>query len=91
MKKVFLSLSVLAVIFTVACNKVEEEIKIKKEIFSGCAQKGPFLNGSSVTISELNKNLDQTGKTYSTKIVDNFGNFEQKNIELISSYVMQNK
>jgi hypothetical protein len=74
-----------------ACKKSDDNGQptqpVEKEIFSGYAQKGPFINGSSVTISELKGNLDQTGKTYSTTISDNLGSFEQKNIELISQYV----
>ena len=61
---------------------------INKAVFSGYVQKGPFINGSSVTISELNENLDQTGKTYFTTISDNTGGFEQKNIDLVSNYVL---
>ena len=60
---------------------------ISKAVFSGYVQKGPFINGSSVTISELDENLDQTGKTYFTTIANNSGSFEKKNIELISNYV----
>ena len=84
----FCYLAVLAVCFT-ACKKNDDEqsVRVKKEVFSGYAQKGPFVNGSSVTISELKENLDQTGKTYFTTISGNSGSFEQKNIELISSYV----
>jgi len=100
-KKFFSILTVVAVLFT-ACDKddpikgnfvkkpVKDPIKeepVKKEIFGGYAQKGPFVAGSSVTISELRANLDQTGKTYSTTISDNSGSFEQRNIELVSSYV----
>ena len=58
---------------------------ISKAVFSGYAQKGPFINGSSVTIIELDENLDQTGKTYLTTISDNLGSFEKKNIELVSN------
>jgi hypothetical protein len=82
-KYFFYYLAVLAMLFT-ACN---DDLKVKKEVFGGYAQKGPFVNGSSVTISELNANLDQTGRTYSTSIVDNSGRFEQRNIELVSNYV----
>jgi hypothetical protein len=85
----FCYLALLAVSFT-ACKKSDDgqsSPQIKKEIFSGYAQKGPFTNGSSVTILELKENLDQTGKTYFTTISDNLGNFEQKNIELISRYI----
>ena len=67
---------------------VTENPLITKAVFSGYVQKGPFINGSSVTISELDENLDQTGKTYFTTISDNSGSFEKKNIQLISNYVM---
>ena len=85
----FKYLVIVAVSFT-ACKKSDDgqsAPQVKKGIFSGYAQKGPFANGSSVTILELKKDLDQTGKTYFTTISDNLGNFEQKNIELISRYI----
>jgi len=73
---------------------VEEELPppvenpvITKSVFSGYAQKGPFINGSSVSIYELDSELNQTGRVYSTRITSNSGAFEQKNIELSSPYV----
>ena len=81
----FMAVLVVAVLFT-ACDKGSKD-QVKKEIFSGYAQKGPFVVGSSVTIIELDESLDQTGKTYLTTISDDFGSFEQKNIELVSNYV----
>jgi hypothetical protein len=81
-KKIYY-LALLALVFA-ACNA---DIEVKKDVFGGYAQKGPFINGSSVTISELDKSLDQTGRVYSTSIISNTGAFEQKNIELISNYV----
>jgi hypothetical protein len=71
-----------------SCKKDESnDIMIKKELFDGYVQKGPFINGSSITISELDDKLNQTGRSYSTTIADNSGKFEQKNIELSSNYV----
>ena len=52
-----------------------------KESFKGYIQKGPYINGSSVTITQLDEEMNQTGKVFSTQIIDNSGNFEQKNIE----------
>ena len=79
-------LAVIAVLFT-ACKKDEKTPQVKKDVFSGYAQKGPFMTGASVTIMELDTTLNQTGKTYFTTISDNLGSFEQKNIELVSNYV----
>ncbi len=70
---------------TIVLEKPAEPLK--KELFSGYVQKGPFINGSSVTISELDTLLDQTGRSYSTTVSDNSGSFEQKKIELVSKYV----
>jgi len=84
--------AVIAVLFS-ACRKIDngqnggESPQVRKAIFSGYAQKGPFTTGSSIMISELKSNLDQTGKVYSTTISDNLGSFEQKNIELISQFM----
>ena len=58
-----------------------------KENFKGYIQKGPYINGSSVTITQLDEEMNQTGKVFSTQIIDNSGNFEQKNIEFTSDFV----
>jgi hypothetical protein len=54
---------------------------------SGYVQKGPYLNGSSVTIYELDANLNQTGKSFNTQISNNYGLFELPNITMASQYV----
>ena len=66
-----------------------EEISnvVKKELFDGYVQKGPFSSGSSVIIYELDDALNQTGKSFATSIINNKGNFEQKNFELVTQYV----
>ena len=82
-RKLVAVVAIVAVVLFTACNKE----KVKKDVFSGYAQKGPFVMGSSVTISELDANLNQTGKTYITTISDNSGSFELTGIEFISNYV----
>ena len=58
-----------------------------KVTLNGVAQKGPFLNGSSVIISELDSEYSQTGKSFNVQIEDNSGKFNIKNIPLVSSYI----
>lgn len=58
----------------ISCEKNNLEPVIRQEI-QGFAQKGPYLIGSSISIYELNENLAQTGKSYSSQITDNKGNF----------------
>jgi hypothetical protein len=87
--KKLLSIFSIAFLFLYSCETLVDkpEETLKKELFAGYVQKGPFVNGSSVLISELDNQLNQTGRTYSTTVADNAGSFEQKKIELVSSYV----
>jgi len=81
------SLFVLMLLFA-SCESKEKPVEpLKKEVFSGYVQKGPFINGTAVSILELDASLNQTGRSYSTTVADNLGSFEQKNIELVSDFV----
>ena len=53
----------------------------------GYAQKGPFINGSAITVFDLQANLSPSGKSFSEQITDNKGTFELDNIELSSNFV----
>ena len=53
----------------------------------GHAQKGPFLNGSSVIVTSLDTSLNQVGITYNTQIIDNSGYFFANGLNLASSFV----
>ncbi|WPP52726.1 Kelch repeat-containing protein [Catalinimonas niigatensis] len=54
---------------------------------SGYVQKGPFINGTAITISELDKKLVTTGKNFTTQIADNKGSFSLKGVKLKSNFV----
>lgn len=85
MKIKILTIGFLLLIFS--CNKDDQNsVMIKKELLTGYIQKGPYINGSSITISELDNDLNQTGRSYYTSVINNTGKFEQKNIELTSYY-----
>jgi hypothetical protein len=45
---------------------------------SGKIEKGPFSKGSIISFFELDSNLSQTGRSYSTTINDNEGNYDLK-------------
>lgn len=53
----------------------------------GFVQKGPFITGSSITLSELNLELEPTGRIFSTQIEDNSGRFLLPDVELESNFV----
>jgi hypothetical protein len=56
--------------------------------FSGKAQKGPFITGTSINLNELNANLGQTGRSFSATISQDDGSFDLDNIELNSDRVL---
>jgi hypothetical protein len=86
MKQMRLLQIILLCLILTACEK-EKNTGLSIEKISGYAQKGPFLNGTSVTISELTPALLSTGKNYPAQILDNSGTFEIKNVELASQYI----
>ena len=78
---------VLLICVLVSCEKHDNNTNnLSIEKISGYVQKGPYINGSSITMSELSSDLIQTGRTYSSQILDNKGTFEMKSIELISQF-----
>jgi len=61
---------------------------VKKASISGVSQKGPFTEGSTITLYELDKDLAQTGRSFKSTIINDKGSFEIRNIELVSPYAM---
>jgi len=50
-------------------NNSDESGNVQKEKINGFVQKGPFINGTSITISELDVDLTPTGKNFNTQIL----------------------
>lgn len=63
-----------------------ENVSIPTTI-KGFIQKGPFSNGSSVTISDLNNNFNPTGKTFISSIFNDLGEFTINDVKLTSGNV----
>ncbi len=81
-------LSGLTILLLFACTMQDPDNQaFNKELLNGYAQKGPFINGASITISALDMNLNQTGITYHTNVSDNSGKFEEKDFVLSSNFV----
>lgn len=67
----------------------QEVIAISDKTVSGVSQKGPFVNGSSVTVQELDgETLAQTGNSYEGKIKNDLGEFSVKVTKLASQYAL---
>ena len=77
----------LSLMFSCEKENPDNPHPVSIEELSGHVQKGPFLNGTSITVAELNADMGQTGKNFSTQISDNRGSFELKQVELSSQFV----
>jgi len=86
--KTLLRIFFIAIIGLVSCKKdIETAVStFTKDKISGSSQKGPFLNGSSLTVFELDAAYSQTGNSFNTQILDNLGSFEVNNLSLVSPY-----
>lgn len=85
MKKISILLFVVILgLLLTSCDKDKLNISTLK----GKAQKGPFVTGTNITLNELNSDLAQKGKSYTTTIVANDGSFNLNNIELNSNFAL---
>jgi len=77
----------LLIVVCGSCKKESNDVKIVKEKITGNVQKGPYVNGTEISMYELNSSLAQTGKSFSTQITNNRGTFEINNVGLSSQFV----
>jgi hypothetical protein len=77
----------MLILSTFSCDKDDNKTNISLDKVSGFVQKGPYLNGTTINISELSSDLIPTGKNFTSQILDNKGSFEIKDVTLSSQYV----
>ena len=87
MKTKILTLS-LALIGMLAFTSCTKEKMGGTFSFSGKVQKGPFVTGTTINVNELNENLGQTGKAFTTSITSDDGSFSLNNIEMESDWAL---
>ncbi len=93
-RKMYLKCSVaisLAALLVLSCSGNDDDGEgkqhVTKQDVHGIIEKGPFVQGSKVTLYDLDSQLGQTGKSYSTNTSSNLGNFDfGSQIDLSSSY-----
>ncbi|MCT4645095.1 MAG: RagB/SusD family nutrient uptake outer membrane protein [Carboxylicivirga sp.] len=90
MKK-FSALILSTVILFVGCSKDDNGPDIKPvsiSVLDGKVEKGPFTQGSTVTIQELTKELALTGKSFQTDIANNEGDFKiESSMDFVSPFI----
>ncbi|MDP4238012.1 MAG: hypothetical protein Q8904_00890 [Bacteroidota bacterium] len=87
-RKIYLFTASVLLLSMTCCGDLYTPIGLlKKADFKGFVQKGPYMNGSKVFISELDPMLKPTGRIFSTTVSDNSGSFKLKEFELKSDFV----
>jgi hypothetical protein len=87
MKKFYLPILAISLLLN-ACQKDRDNISpLEISELNGYVQKGPFISGTNLLVSELNQHLGQTGKTFTATIKDDQGSFLMQNITLSSKYI----
>lgn len=87
---------VMCLCMAVSCQEKSGEDKLPEEpgaIYSvrGNVQKGPFAQGTAITIQALDESLNPTGQNYSTTTYDDFGAFsigsqiESRYVEIVAN------
>ena len=71
----------------ISCDKNEKQDEPITWNLNGFVQKGPYLNGTPITVFDLNSDLVQTGKIFTTEISDNKGTFTLNDLALTSQFV----
>lgn len=78
--------SLIILLFFISCKKTPVETSSSISKVTGYVQKGPFISGSTITLSELTENLAQTGRTFNTQTINNKGAFNFDALNLTSPY-----
>lgn len=76
MNKIFIA--AIATAFTLAscCSEGYGPEGPRSQQILGHIEKGPFVQGSEVTLTDLNKDLSQSGKSYTTNTTSDLGSFD---------------
>ena len=86
MKKILTLFSLLAMFAVVGCESLgSDDVLGGSYSINGAIQKGPFVQGSDITIQPLNKNLKPIGQMYTTQTTNDAGMFELDDVN--SKYV----
>lgn len=72
----------------VPSDKVVENVAITKMTFTGVAEKGPYMSGTTIKLSELDDEMDPTGTTFDWEVTSDLGAYTSTKVTLKSQYAL---
>lgn len=69
-------------------EETEGVFAIENKNIVGVSQKGPFVEGSKITLYGMDKNLHETGETFTTTLDNSKGEYTLKNVNLKDRYAL---
>lgn len=78
----------LSLFMLFACSKEDESFAPAHYTVSGKVEKGPFINGSIITLQPLDGKLDPLGNTFTATINDDEGSFDMGTLKLDAPYAL---
>ena len=76
MNKIFIAAIVTAFTLSSCSSEGDGPKGPRSQQILGHIEKGPFVQGSEVTLTDLNKDLSQSGKSYTTNTTSDLGSFD---------------
>lgn len=76
MNKIFIAAIVTACTLASCSSEGDGPKGPRSQQILGHIEKGPFVQGSEVTLTDLNKDLSQSGKSYTTNTTSDLGSFD---------------
>lgn len=72
----------------VPSDVIVENVPITKMTFAGVAEKGPYMSGSTIKLSELDDEMDPTGTTFDWEVTSDLGAYTSTKVTLKSQFAL---
>lgn len=72
----------------VPSDKIVENVAISKMTFTGVAEKGPYMSGTTIKLSELDDEMDPTGTSFDWEVTSDLGAYTSAKVTLKSQYAL---
>lgn len=69
-------------------EETEGALAVENKTIAGVSQKGPFVEGTTITLYGMDEKLHETGETFTTTLDNSKGEYSLKNVSLKNRYAL---